>query len=157
MTSLTPFPHECLTPSRPAKLGVREGPPRFLRLLHVGSYLDSHFVAVAEKNFFHILDCVGRMLHVSSPKRIEGTPFPSMIFACWPRSAVGCRPTWRGMSLSVHGQRPSVTGLSNKFAKLLGSLFRRQNALVYYDRLTTTAGLDPVGRRPCPGLAISMT
>src|SRR6516164_7536920 len=31
--------------------------------------LDSHVVAIAEKNFFHILDCVGWVPHVSPPKR----------------------------------------------------------------------------------------
>src|SRR5262249_9015946 len=31
--------------------------------------LDSHVVAIAQKNFFHILDCVGWVPHVSPPKR----------------------------------------------------------------------------------------
>src|SRR6516164_5627610 len=31
--------------------------------------LDSHVVAIAEKNFFHILDCVDWVPHVSPPKR----------------------------------------------------------------------------------------
>ena len=42
---------------------------RFCRYGDVAFNLDSHVVAVAEKKFFHILDCVGRVSHVSSRSR----------------------------------------------------------------------------------------
>jgi hypothetical protein len=44
---------------------------------HVSFNLDSHVVAVAYKKFFHVLDCVDRMLHVSS-RAPDGSVF-SMI------------------------------------------------------------------------------
>jgi hypothetical protein len=53
---------------------VRHG---FCRYGYTAFNLDSHVVAVAEKKFFHVLDCVGWVPHVSSPKRIVGTPFRS--------------------------------------------------------------------------------
>jgi hypothetical protein len=61
----------CLRPSRPAKSGVREGPPRFLRLRRYHFQFDSHIVAVAGQEFLHILDCVGWVPHVSSPRLVS--------------------------------------------------------------------------------------
>src|SRR5262245_28638606 len=64
--------------------------------------LDSHVVAIAKKNSFHILDCVDWMPHISPPKRrlaAGSKPPPSWAHSRYYRYLVSegqnRRPCWR--------------------------------------------------------------
>src|SRR6516165_2466669 len=59
--------------------------------------LDSHVVAVAEKKFFHVLDCVGWVPHISFPKRTEATLCRSRCLRCLSGtlSSCGTKPAFR--------------------------------------------------------------
>src|SRR6516164_1043439 len=52
--------------------------------------LDSHVVAVAEKKFFHVLDCVGWVPHISFPKRTEATLCRSRCLRCLSGTLSSC-------------------------------------------------------------------
>jgi hypothetical protein len=79
---------------------IRHG---FRAYRHVASNLHSHVVAVTEQDFFHILDCVGRVPHLSSPKRVE-RPFGYSLFEATLQSRFAQSARAVALTVSPHTQ-----------------------------------------------------